>query len=248
MLAALPAGLTFDSISFTEDVMRFGKARASLPLLPAFTIFVWKYVFIILNCVIMKSTLLAASACVLLSCSASGQQPVKFGEPDMNRGVTLMQALSDRQSERAFDGREVEREDLGDLLWAANGINRPESGKRTAPSAMNRQDIKLYVLDRDGAYVYDPQEHALQPVASGDFRPAGPYPAPVAVLLVADEDGGFAGVDAGYVSQNIYLFCAANGMATVACGSMDEDAFRKACRLNDSQKIIVWHPVGYPAE
>ncbi len=185
---------------------------------------------------------------MLLSCSASGRQPVKFDEPDMNRNVTLMQALSDRQSERTFDSRDVERKDLGDLLWAANGINRPESGKRTAPSAMNRQDIKLYVLDRDGAYVYDPLEHALQPVASGDFLPSEPYPAPVALLLVADEDGKFAGVDAGYVSQNIYLFCAANGMATVACGSMDEDAFRRACRLNDSQKIIVWHPVGYPAE
>lgn len=181
-----------------------------------------------------------------LSC-ASGMLPVVLPKPDMKREATLMEALSGRQSIREFDNKDISSQDLSDLLWAANGINRPD-GKRTAPSAMNRQDIKLYVLTIEGSYYYDPQEHILEPVMKGDFRQAVRGNIPVVNILVVADDGEarFADVDAGYVSQNIYLFCSAAGLATVACGSMDADAFRKACDLNDKQRVVVHHPVGYP--
>lgn len=179
---------------------------------------------------------------------AAALEPVKLNAPDLSRGKSLMQALSERHSVREYADRSLSLQDLSDLLWAANGVNRPESGKRTAPSALDRRDIKVYVLTDKGVYVYLPDSSELQPVAEGDYRQGvrGNMP-PLNLLLVAD-DGSlrFAATDAGFVSQNIYLACAALGMATVSCGSMDEPAFRKACRLDDKQSIILFHPVGYP--
>ena len=186
----------------------------------------------------------------LTVCVATGAyalEPIKLNSPDKSRGKTLMLSLDERMSVREFAAEEIKLQDLSDLLWAANGVNR-EDGRRTAPSAMNRQDIKLYVVTAMGSYYYNHKTHTLEPVATGDFRQAvrGNMPA-LNVLVVADNgDERFAGVNAGYVSQNIYLACTALGMGTVACGGMDEAAFRKACKLGSKQKVIVHHPVGYP--
>ena len=149
---------------------------------------------------------------------------------------------------REYADRALSLQDMSDLLWAANGVNRPASGKRTAPSAMDRRDIQIYVLTDKGVYLYVPEQSLLQPVAEGDHRQdvRGNKPAVNLVLVAEDGSSRFADTDAGYVSQNIFLACTSLGLATVSCGSMDEPAFRKACRLNDRQRIILFHPVGYP--
>ena len=101
---------------------------------------------------------------------------VKLDQPDLERGAPIMKALSDRQSIRSFSEKALSQKDLSDLLWAANGINRQESGKRTAPSAMNRQDVKIYICTKNASYLYDHKAHAMIPVNDGDVRPAdAPY-------------------------------------------------------------------------
>lgn len=186
---------------------------------------------------------------------------IELEKPDKKRGLTVMEALSERQSQREYADKPISSRDLSDLLWAAVGINRPESGKRTAPTAMNRQEIDVYVCLPEGAYLYDAKAHALLPVAKGDFRPvlaqqqAFVNAAPLCLVIVADLslfDGNdenqkmlFGAMDAGIVSQNISLFCAAVKLATVPRAWMDRDALKKAWNLKDSQYPLLNHPVGY---
>ncbi len=172
-----------------------------------------------------------------------------------------MQALQRRASHRQFSPRELTDAILSRLLWAANGINRADSGNRTAPSACNWQEIDLYVIRADGAYRYAPAEHRLIGVAGGDLRPlagvqAFVATAPVVLVLVADrsklkgadEDGRlfYPACDAGYVSQNIYLFCAAEGLATVALVSVDKPLLHQRLGLKADQAVILTQPVGVP--
>lgn len=152
-----------------------------------------------------------------------------------------MQALSERKSTRVFAPEKLSVRDLSDLLWAANGVNRPD-GKRTAPSALNRQDIDVYAAFEEGVYRYDAASHALVPVSEGDVRPVK---APVVLLLVAKENTDYAPIDAGIVSQNISVFCSGVGLATVPRGSMDTAKLAEALKLTDKQKLILNHPVGY---
>ena len=133
---------------------------------------------------------------------------VKLDQPDLERGAPIMKALSDRQSIRSFSEKALSQKDLSDLLWAANGINRQESGKRTAPSAMNRQDVKIYICTKKASYLYDHKAHAMIPVNDGDVRPAD---APICLILVTDTAEPWAAMDAGIVSQNISLFCSGTG-------------------------------------
>ena len=131
-----------------------------------------------------------------------------------------------------------------------------ETGKLTAPTAQNKQEITLYVFTPQGAYLYDAKAHVLQPVAEGDFRAdlAGPQDfaakAPVNLVIVGDfsvfpPERNWAMTDAGYVSQNIYLFCAGNNMATVARGTMDKAKIKEVLKLRPEQEPILNHPVGY---
>lgn len=194
----------------------------------------------------MKKLLFTILAASTLMC-ACAQKPIKLNEPNLERGKSLMHSLSERQSVREYSDEQLSLQDLSDLLWAANGINRPD-GKRTAPSALNRQDIALYVAMPEGTYKYDHIGHALVPIAKGDHRQKMRNNMPaINILVVADDsDAVLSEINAGYVSQNIYLACTALEMATVAAGTMDQAAFKKACKLNEKQRIVVQHPVGYP--
>lgn len=147
-------------------------------------------------------------------------------------GAPIMKALSDRQSIRSFSEKALSQKDLSDLLWAANGINRQESGKRTAPSAMNRQDVKIYICTKKASYLYDHKAHAMIPVNDGDVRPAD---APICLILVTDTAEPWAAMDAGIVSQNISLFCSGTGLATYPRASMNKDALAKALKLTSPQ-------------
>lgn len=205
------------------------------------------------------------------------QEPaaIKLNEPDKKRGLPLMEALSVRASSQVWADTELSLQDISDLLWAANGINRPEEKKYTASSAMNAHDIDLYVFTKDGAYLYAVDNHALIPVACGDFRaeilkaqprpaePGAPPPpprpspanAPVIIVLISesarfktgtpDKKLEWGAIDTGIVSQNISLFCAATGLKTRPRGSMDKEKIRALLKLKDSQTIFLNHPVGH---
>lgn len=122
---------------------------------------------------------------------AEAPKVIRLDKPGLTRGLPVMAALKERASVREWSDREVSRQDLSDLLWAANGVNRPESGKRTAPSALNAQDVDVYVFRKDGAWLYDAKEHALRLVATGDHReavasrPSGSVPPPAATAAAA---------------------------------------------------------------
>ncbi len=183
--------------------------------------------------------------CLLICAGAAQAAPlatVTLLTPDKTRGTAVMQALSERKSTRQFAPDKLTMRDLSDLLWAANGVNRPD-GKRTAPSALNRQDIEVYAAFEAGAYRYDAPSHTLMPVTEQDVRPV--KEAPVVLLLVAKEDTDYAPIDAGIVAQNIYLFCSGVGLATVTRGSMDTEKLYKELKLTGKQKVILNQPVGY---
>jgi nitroreductase len=209
----------------------------------------------------IKTAAAAAFLCATLSYSQN-LKPVQLKAPDMARNGTLMEALSKRASVREYGSKKLSEQDLSDLLWAANGINRPDEGKRTAPSARNAQDIDIYVLTAEGAYLYDARKNLLAPVAAGDFRariaPQQPFvaAAPVSLILVSDlsklpgddeaAKAGMAATDAGIVSQNISLFCASAGMATVVRAMIDTEKMGPVLKLKNTQRIFLNHPVGYP--
>ena len=172
-----------------------------------------------------------------------------------------MQVLKDRSSSREFSPEKLPIQVLSNLLWAAWGINRPDSGKRTAPSAVSYQEIDIYVATSDGLYLYDAKAHMLKPILSEDIRAlTGRQPfvkdAPVNFVYVADfskmtrssnEDKDlFSAANTGCIAQNVYLFCASEGLATVLRASIDRPALAKAMNLRPDQKIILSQTVGYP--
>jgi SagB-type dehydrogenase family enzyme len=203
------------------------------------------------------------AAFLLFSSVAVAQdlKPIGLPQPQMTGGKPLMEALRDRHTTRTFKSKTLPAQVLSNLLWAAFGINRPESGKRTAPSARNWQEIDIYVAMADGTYIYDAKAHRLNPVLAGDNRGATGgqdfvKDAPINLVLVADfaktgdanadAKGIYTAVDAGLIAQNVYLFCASEGLGAVVRGSIDGPAFAKLLKLRPEQKVIVAQSVGYP--
>jgi SagB-type dehydrogenase family enzyme len=213
----------------------------------------------------MKKILVTLSVFSMMITNVQAQelQAIKLNEPNKSRGSAFMKALSDRHSEREFDTKDLSLQDLSDLLWAANGVNRSD-GKRTAPSAMNRQEIDVYVVLKDGTYRYDAGRQLLTPLTKGDYRQAVANgqdfaaTAPLCIVLVAQLDklGDpanehtrlIAAMDAGIVCQNINIFCAAAGLSTVPRATMDKEELTKALQLTEQQFIMLNNPVGYPVK
>lgn len=211
----------------------------------------------------MKFTnLISIMACAFIVQTAMGQElslPVSAKE----YGCDFGKAVADRHSTRSFDSnRQLSEQQISDMLWSAAGVNR-SNGYRTNPTAMNRQEIDVYVFTKDGVYLYIPASNSLREVAKGDHRKlvAAQQPfaasAPVSLVLIANVDKlgdmnqrnmMMAAVDAGIVCQNINLFCSANGLATVPRASMDADGIKKLLNLSDTQIPIMNNPVGYAAE
>lgn len=200
--------------------------------------------------------------CLVLSAAAfAADKVVKLPKPNLNRSGAVMKALSERQSTREYASKALSLADLSDLLWAANGINRSDSGKRTAPSAMNKQDVDVYVVLPEGTYLYDAKNHQLNLVAEGDHRGAVAggqafvKTAPVSLVLVSDisrfgdaksaRNQLMGAMDAGIISQNISLFCSSANLATVPRASMDFDQLKKVLKLKETQMPMMNHPVGY---
>jgi len=193
--------------------------------------------------------------------AAQELKPIELPKPQTDGGRPLMQVLKERSTSRDFSSEKLPLPVLSNLLWAAFGVNRPESGKRTAPSALNWQEIDIYAATADGLYVYDAKAHRLNPVLAEDVRAAtGTQPyvkdAPVNLVYVADlaktgkasapDQDFYTAADTGFIAQNVYLYCASEGLATVIRGGVDRPALAKVMKLRPDQKITLSQTVGYP--
>ena len=187
---------------------------------------------------------------------------IRLPDPQTSGGKPLMQALKERKTTRSFSARKLPQEILSNLLWAAFGVNRGDLGKRTAPSARNRQEIDVYVATADGVYLYDGETHSLKLILAQDLRAATGKQdfvavAPVNLVYVADyaKMGGakeqdklrYSGADTGFIAQNVYLYCASEGLATVVRGWIDRPALAEAMksgysidRIYDLSKVDRW--------
>ena len=207
---------------------------------------------------------------------SEGLSTIKLSKPNKERGLPFMETLSVRASAREWSDQELSLQDMSDLLWAANGINRPGEKKYTASSAQNARDIDIYLFMKDGVYLYDADAHALAPVMAGDFRsqimmtppprpkdaggpppppPPPPSNPPIEIILVSDVSRfkfgppelkpEWGAIDAGIVSQNISLFCAATGLMTRPRASVEKKVVKNLLKLNDTQHVFLNHPIGY---
>ena len=191
---------------------------------------------------------------------AEEPKPIQLLKPEMGRGNSLMPLLWKRMSSRQFSPDPLPVEVLSNLLWAAFGINRPD-GKRTAPSAINRQEIDIYVATAKGLYRYDAKANLLNPILADDIRGMTgrqPFVKEVAVNLiyVADYSRMSAGTNevkdlysaaaTGFIGENVYLYCASEGLATVIRAEIDKPALADVMKLRPDQKIILAQSVGYP--
>jgi nitroreductase len=214
----------------------------------------------------MKMALGVAGA-VIAAAAAWGEVPglpdIVLPAPRTEGGKPLMQALGARQSSRAFSAARLPLQMVAELLWAAAGVNRPDAGKRTAPSARNWQEVEVYMVAEEGAYLYDAGVNTLRGIAKGDLRRLTgtqdfAAAAPLNLVYVADtakmkdspapdEQLLYMGADTGFISQNVYLFCASEGLATVVRGSVDRPALAGALQLPGQKRITLVQTVGYPA-
>jgi hypothetical protein len=207
---------------------------------------------------------------------SAGLKTIKLNEPNKKRGFPFMETLSVRASALEWSDRDLSLQDISDLLWAASGINRPDQKKRTVSSAQNAHDVDLYLFMKDGVYLYDADDHALEPVLAGDFRsqimmtppprpkdtggpppppPPPPSNPPIQIILVSDISRfrfgppelkpEWGAIDAGIVSQNISLYCAATGIRTRPRASVDKEKVKNLLGLVDTQCVFLNHPIGY---
>ncbi len=207
-----------------------------------------------------RSVALLALAALLWAAPALPAQelkPIQLPKPEISAGMPLMQALARRQTTRAFLDKPLPLQTLSNLLWAAFGVNRPRAVKpglgRTAPSAMNKQEVELDVVLAQGVYVYDAEANLLRPVVAGDLRakmgapPAGQ--AAVTLVYVAGANLDFAQVDVGFIGQNVYLFAASEGLNAwfyALHGQQDATAVAAALKLSAEKRPLYAQSVGYP--
>jgi nitroreductase len=191
----------------------------------------------------------------------SGATRQALPPPRLDGGLPLMQALRQRQSQREFDPLDLEPQVLSDLLWAVAGINRPDLGGRTAPSALNAQEIEVHVARRDGVYRYEPQTHELVRTHDLDLRSVTGYQdfvdtAPLDLIYIADhgrmklvpapQRSAYAYTAAGAMAQNAYLACASAGLATVIRAWFDRGALARALELGSDHEVLLCQTVGHP--
>jgi SagB-type dehydrogenase family enzyme len=204
-------------------------------------------------------SLLILSTCTLAT-FAQNSANIQLPAPKKDGGIPIMKALQNRKSSRTFvAGKELTNQQISNLLWAAYGFNRPN--KRTAPSATDSQEFTLYVFLKSGIYKWDDSKNILIHIATGDYRTiTGKQDfvkdASLNIVFVANynkltkyttdiEKSNMAHINCGYISQNIYLYCASEGLATIVRGWIDKDEIAKKLQLPSYQKVIVAQSVGY---
>lgn len=197
------------------------------------------------------------------SVSAQTAGDIQLPEPKTTGGMPLFDALSNRQSSRSFSEKELDLQTLSTLLWSAHGFNRKEEKKRTSPTSRNKQEMEVYVAIGSGLYLYDAWENRLVLKVAEDIRAATGLQdyvagAPVNLIFVADmekvEDPESerqlmaSHINTGYIAQNVYLFCASEGLVTVSRAWFDYDILSAAMQIAPTQKIILCQTVGYAGE
>ena len=187
---------------------------------------------------------------------------IRLQTPDTQGGKPLMSVLKNRKSDREFSVENLSVKHLSEILWAANGINR-ENGKRTVPSAMALYPIQVYAVMANGIYFYNPHKHVLEPVVKGDYRKLAGlqdyvYTAPLNIVYIADYKAyegkrpiepekrlWLASIDAGHCSQNVYLYCASEGLKCVVRAGAKEKELLEILGLDSKHQFIVAQTVGY---
>jgi SagB-type dehydrogenase family enzyme len=207
----------------------------------------------------LRSFLLLLSTLLTIN-SVMAQELIKLPEPDKTGGIPLMQALNERSSSRDFIDKSITEQQLSDLLWAAYGINRPELGKHTAPTSRNIQDMQIYAMTQKGAYLYKPEEHALMQILDQDVRSTAgkqDFVAIASVNLIYVSDFAkasdrtnevntiTAASHCGFIGQNVYLYCASEGLISVFRAMIDKEEIAKTLKLKDNQHVIYCQSVGY---
>lgn len=200
---------------------------------------------------------------VALNLAAQDQKTNLLPAPQTDGGVPLMKALKNRQTSREFSNRNLPDQVMSNLLWAAWGINRNDAKKRTAPSAMNKQEIDIYVSTAEGVFIYDAFKNSLIQVLKEDVREKTGLQdfvktAPVNLVFVADfskmgtsadtDKEKYAYADAAFISENVYLFCASEKLSTGVRANIDKEKCAKALNLKPEQHVILGQSVGYPKE
>jgi Nitroreductase family len=200
------------------------------------------------------------AACFALSAFGQELKPVQLPEPKLDANKSLAQALKERKTTREYGG-DLSSQTISNLLWAACGINRPDLGKRTAPTAKNWQEIDVYVATKQGMYLYEPKGNALVPIVLEDIRPltytqvdrfkdASIHLVYIADLAKTDVEEGastpLVATDTGFVAENVYLYCASEGLPTGFRVSIDKEKLGQAMKLRPTQRIMGAQSIGLP--
>ena len=195
-------------------------------------------------------------------CSAQVIENIPLPPAQKTGGMPLMEAFQLRKSQRSYSSKELTSQQISNLLWAAYGINRPD-GFRTVPAAKNWYEYDIYILKQDGWFLYEVSKHSLLKMGNEDLRIYGGTQdfvkaAPVILVYVADfgrmNDTTdelrkfFSAVDVGYISQNVYLWCASENLATIILGQVDKVKVREVLKLKPDQQVILSQPVAYPGQ
>lgn len=199
--------------------------------------------------------LLAAQQTDSQAAQAAALKPIALPKPEISGGMPLMQALAARKTTRSFADKPLTPQMLSNLLWAAFGVNRTRDVKpglgRTAPSAMNKQEVQLDVVLAEGVYVYDAEQNLLRPVIAGDVRGAiGPAPAAhaaVTIVYVAPAKLDYAQVDTGFIGQDVYLFAASEGLNAWFYAVHAQEVAAKL-GLSSDKAVLYAQSVGYPGQ
>lgn len=200
----------------------------------------------------MRTKFIIPLLIILSLIGSAAAQDIILPKPKTTGGMPLMNALSNRASTREYNPTDIDIQMLSNLLWAAWGYNR--SDKRTAPSSRNLQELELYIVKKTGVYIYDARKNILKQISNLDVRSATGKQefvtiAPINIVYVADLSKGSSQDDShancGFISQNIYLFCASEGLGTVVRGYFDAKELSKALYLKETQVPILAQTVGY---
>ncbi len=181
---------------------------------------------------------------------------IKLNKPDLRGGIPTMEALSKRRTDRNLSDKKLTLQQLSEVLWAADGVNRPD-GKRTAPAAMAKYAVDIYAVLPEGVYFYDVAKHELKPVVKGDYRKECGmqdfvYIAPLNLVYVLNlkewqnlsrpipknKRDRWIAVELGCIAQNVHIYCASEGLGTVIRGMIDENKFSKVIKVKPEQVIM----------
>jgi nitroreductase len=207
-----------------------------------------------------KEVVLIAGILISFFCqSVIAQDTISLLSPSSEGGMSLIEALQNRKSTRSFSEKKLTDRQFSDLIWAAFGINRPVEGKRTAPSSRNQQEIDIYVFTEGGVFIYNAQVHSLIRIADEDLRKyTGKQDfvekAAVNLVFIADHSKSksndpvdrskTSNIDTGFIAQNVYLYCASQGLGCVVRGSVDRILLADKLNLREDQEIIIAQSVG----